>query len=124
MVTRSPTVAVAVSRRRVTALAATRRFLSRKSLNDTIASQHTPIDRKVTADHEGTHSCVLLGQNIRFVCEVCLVFASIDKNKASVAAVVPVALVHGVCPSSASAKALEVLHVETAHCDVAVVGSH
>lgn len=93
-------------------------------MNDTIASQHTPVDREVAADHESTHGSVLLGKDVRFVCKICLVFATIDKNQAGVAAVIPVAFVHGVCPSSTPAEALEVLHIESAHCDVDAGGGH
>jgi len=108
----------------VTTLAAAARVLSRQALDDAVAGQHASVDREVATDHKGTHGGVLLSKNVRLVGEIRLVLAAVDQDKTSVAAVVPVALVHGVCPSSASAKALEVLHVETAHCDVAVAGSH
>jgi hypothetical protein len=65
-----------------------------------------------------------LGKDVRFVCKICLVFATIDKNQAGVAVVIPVAFVHGVCPSSTPAEALEVLHIESAHCDVDAGGGH
>ena len=98
-------MAVAVPGRGVAALAATRRLLSGKALNNAVTSQHASVDRKVTAHHKSTHGCVLLGQNIRFICEIRLVLAAVDKDKAGVAAVVPVALVHRVCPSSTPAEA-------------------
>jgi hypothetical protein len=99
--------------------------LSGKALNNAVTGQHASIDREVTAHHESTHGGVLLSQNVRFVCEIRLIFSAIDKDKASVAVVVvPVALVHGVCPSSTTAKTLEILHVEAAHCDVGVGDGH
>jgi hypothetical protein len=106
------------------ALAAACCFLSWKALDNAIACQHTSVDREVAAYHESTHGSVLLGQNIGFVCEICLIFTAIDKDQASVAIVVPVTLVHGVCPSSTPAEALEVLHIEAAHCGVDAGGVH
>lgn len=124
VVSRSPAVAVAVSRRRVAALAATCCFLSWKALDNAIACQHTSVNREVAAYHESTHSSILLGQDVGFVCEICLIFTAIDKDQASVAVVVPVTLVHGVCPSSTTAEALKVLHIEAAHCDADAGGVH
>jgi len=55
-------------------------LIRRQSLNNAIACQHTSIHRKVPADHERPHSCVLLGQSIGFVCKICLVLSSIDED--------------------------------------------
>lgn len=106
------------------ALAAACCFLGWKALDNAIACQHASIDREVAAYHESTHGSVLLGQNIGFVCEICLIFTAIDKDQARVAVMVSVALVHGVCPSSTPAKALKVLHIEAAHCDVDAGDAH
>lgn len=108
----------------MTTLAAAARVLSRQALDDAVAGQHASVDRKVATDHKGTHGSVLLSKNVRLVGEIRLVLAAVDQDKTSVAAVVPVALVHGVCPSSTPAEALEILHVETAHCDFLCGGVH
>lgn len=89
----------------MTTLAAAASVLSRQALDDAVAGQHASVDREVATDHKGTHGSVLLSKNVRLVGEIRLVLAAVDQDKTSVAAVVPVALVHGVCPSSTPAEA-------------------
>ena len=79
-------------------------FIDRESLDDAVSGQHPTIHGKVPAHHKCTHGGVLLGQDIRLVREVRLVFAAVHKDVAGVAAGVTVALVHGVSPSSAAAE--------------------
>jgi hypothetical protein len=101
------TVPVSVAGRRVAGnlpdLAA--RLIGRQALDDPVAGEHAPIDREVPADHKSTHGCVLLGQRAGFVCEISLVLAPIDQNQTCVAIGIPVALIRGVMPSTAPAKA-------------------
>lgn len=77
----------------------------RESLDNAIAGKHAAVDRKVAANHEGAHGGVFLSQQIRLVCQIGLVLASINQDKASKATGITVTLVRGVCPSSASAEA-------------------
>ena len=77
----------------------------RKPLNDAVAGQHAAIDGELPAHHEGSHSSILLSQDIRFVGKVRLVLAAIDQHEARVAAVVTVALVRRVRPSATTAEA-------------------
>lgn len=51
-----------------------------QALDDPIASQHPTINREVSAHHESTHGSVFLGQVVRFVSQVGLIFSTIDKN--------------------------------------------
>jgi hypothetical protein len=60
-------------------------LIRRQSLNNAIACQHTSIDRKVPADHERPHGCILLGQSIGFVREIRLVLSPIDEYQTGVA---------------------------------------
>lgn len=89
----------------------------RQPLNNPVAGKHTTIDREVAADHEGTHGGVLLGQRVGFVSEIRLILSSVDQDQTGVTAVVPVALVCGIPPSTSSAKTLKVLHVKASHID-------
>jgi len=59
-------------------------FIGRQSLNNTIACQHSPIDRKVPAYHECSHGRILLSQTIGLVCEICLVLPTIHKHKTGI----------------------------------------
>ena len=98
--------AAAVTRRRVTALAATTRVRrGGESLDDAVAGEHAAIDGKVPADHKGTHGSVLLRQDVRLVGQVRLVLTPVYENKAGEAVVASVAFVGGVCPSAPTAKA-------------------
>lgn len=115
VVPRSSAMAVTVPGGCVAALSATARFLGRQALNDSIAGKHASIDGKVTAHHKGTHGGVLLGKLVRLIGEVRLVLPTVDKNKACVASRITVTVVNWIRPSSTPAKALKVLHVETAH---------
>lgn len=45
----------------------------RQSLDDSVAGQHSSIDREVSADHERTHGRVFLGESVGFIWDVCLV---------------------------------------------------
>jgi len=74
-----------------------------KALNHTIASQHTSIHREVSAHHERPHSRILLSQPIGLVCQVRLVFPTIDEDQACEARGAPVRLVQGITPTSATA---------------------
>lgn len=87
------------------ALVASLRFSGWEPLNDSIAGQHASIDGKVPADHKSTHGGILLGQDIRFVGQVCLVLATIHQHETSEATWVAVTLVRRVCPSTAPAEA-------------------
>lgn len=100
------TVALAaVARRCVAALAAVMGINSRgKSLNNAVASKHAAIYGEIPAHHESTHSSIFLGQNVRFIGKIRLVFTPIDKNKAGEATGVSIALIRGVCPSTSSAE--------------------
>jgi hypothetical protein len=89
----------------------------RQALDDAIACEHATIDGKVPAHHKGTHSRVFLSQDVGFVCKIRLILAPVDKNKARVAAVATVTLIHWVGPPSTAAETLKVLHVEAAHGD-------
>jgi hypothetical protein len=60
-------------------------LIRRQSLNNAIACQHTSIDRKVPANHERPHGCILLGQSIGFVREIRLVLSPIDEYQTGVA---------------------------------------
>lgn len=91
------------------------RLVRWQALDDSVAGQHATIDGEVAAHHESTHGRVLLGQATGFVREIRLVLTPIDQNQASVAVGVTVALVHGILPPAAPAKALQVLHVEASH---------
>jgi hypothetical protein len=84
----------------------------REALDNAIAGQHTTVDREVATHHEGAHGRVLLGQEVRLVRQVCLVFASVDEDQTRVPFTIPAALVRGIHPTSASAETLKVLHVE------------
>lgn len=53
-------------------------IVGRKSLDNAVASKHAAVDGKVAADHECAHRGVFLGQQIRLICQVGLVLASID----------------------------------------------
>lgn len=74
-------------------------------LYNAVAGEHTTIDGEVAADHKGAHGGVFLGQDIRFVGEVGLVLAAVDEDETREAAVVTVALVRRVYPTSAPAQA-------------------
>ena len=87
------------------ALSSPSAVISGQPLNNTVAGEHAAVDREVAADHKGTHGCILLGQAAGFVREICLILASIDQNQASVAVGIAVALIAGVPPPSAPAKA-------------------
>lgn len=91
--------------RRVVAPLGTLRLRDWQALDDAVAGQHAAIHGEVAAHHEGAHGGVLLGQDIRFVRQVRLVFAAVDEHEARVPAVVTVALVRRVYPSSTSAQA-------------------
>jgi hypothetical protein len=80
-------------------------LLGRQTLDDPVAGEHAPVDGEVPADHKGTHGCILLGQGPGFVCKIRLVLAPIDQNQAGIAIGVAVALIRGVMPSTAPAKA-------------------
>lgn len=82
----------------------------RQALHNAVAGEHASIDREVTAHHKGTHSSILLGQQVGLICQVCLVLSAVDKDETCIAAGVTVALVRGVCPSSAAAKAWKRRH--------------
>ncbi len=89
-------------------LLALARIIGRETLDDAIAGKHAPIDGEVPADHEGSHRGVLLGQGIRFVRNVCLIFPAIDQDETCVPAGVPVALVGRVLPPTAPAQAYRI----------------
>ena len=89
----------------VAALASAAGVIRRQTLDNAIASEHAAIDRKVPANHEGTHGCVLLGQATGLVREIGLILAPIDQNQAGVAIGAPVALIARVMPPTAPAKA-------------------
>lgn len=46
---------------------------------------HAVVDGEIAANEIGAHRCVLLGQSLRFVDGVSLIFAVIDANDTSVA---------------------------------------
>lgn len=118
MVARSTAVvAVAVIGRMAAALSSgfPSTLISWQALNDAVAGQHAAIDREVPAHHKGTHGGVFLGQIVGFVCKIGLVLAAIDQNQASVAVHVVEAVVHGIHPPTAPAKALKVLHIKASH---------
>jgi hypothetical protein len=77
----------------------------RKTLDNTVPSQHAAVDGEVSAHHECTHGGVLLGQHVRFVCKIRLILAAVHENQASVTTAVTVTLVHRVLPSTTPAKA-------------------
>jgi len=54
-------------------------LIRRQSLNNPISRQHASVHRKVSADHERTHSCVLLSQTVALVGEIGLVLPSINE---------------------------------------------
>lgn len=99
----------------MTALSTPVRVRSRETLDNSVACKHAAVDRKVSAHHEGTHSRVLLGKEVRLIGEIRLVLPAVDENKTSVASWVSVTLVHWIRPSSTPAEALKVLHVKAAH---------
>ena len=106
MVTRSST---AMTIRRLpawgrTALSTALRLSSREALDNAIAGKHSTIDGKVAANHEGSHGCILLSQNVRFVGKIGLVLSTIHEYKACESGRVSIAFIRGVCPSSSSAK--------------------
>lgn len=102
--------AVAVSgRRMVAALASPAGVICRQALDDAIAGEHAAIDGKVAANHKGTHGCVFLGQAAGLVCEIRLILAAIDQDQAGVAIGAAVALIAGVMPPTAPAKACKKL---------------
>ena len=75
-----------------------------EALDDSIPGEHAPVDREVPADHEGPHGGILLGQSIRFVSQVCLVLAAIDKDQAGIATGIAVAFVRRVLPTPSPAQ--------------------
>ena len=77
-------------------------LIGRQSLDNTVTCQHTSIDRKIAAHHEGTHSRILLSQPIGFVCEIRLVLPAIDQHQTGVARGASVGLIQGVSPTSTS----------------------
>ncbi len=85
-------------------LAGATTLVCRQALDDAVAGQHAPIDGEVPADHKGTHGGILLGQAIRFVCQICLVLAAVDQDQARIPTSVPVALVHGILPPTTPAE--------------------
>lgn len=102
----APVASVAAGRAVVARLLGTRVLASinsGKTLHNSIAGEHPTINRKVPAHHEGPHGGVLLGEAIRFVCQICLVLAAVDQDQASVATRITVAFVCRVLPPSSSA---------------------
>ena len=88
-----------------TALVAAITLIGLQPLDHSITNKHSAIDREVSANHKGTHGCILLGQMIRFVRIIRLVFAAIDEYQASEAARATLAnLVRRVDPATTMAK--------------------
>jgi hypothetical protein len=88
-------------------------LIGRQPLDDAVARQHTSVDGKVAAHHEGTHRRVLLRQAVGFVGEIGLVLPAVDEHQTGEAGRVPVRLVQGVSPSSTptqTCRALSVAH--------------
>lgn len=93
------------------------RFVGRQSLHDAVSNNHSAVDRKVPADHKGTHGGIFLGEDIRLVRKIRLILPAVHKDVAGVAARATVAFVHGVSPSTTAAKTFQVLDIEASHCD-------
>lgn len=75
---RPTTVAFVAVPRRCRAALAAGISSCRESLDNTIAGKHAAVDGKVAANHERAHGGVLLSQQIRLICQVGLVLASIN----------------------------------------------
>lgn len=104
----SAAVVGAVARGGVAALSSTAALRrGREALDDAVAGQHAAVDGEVLAHHEGAHGGVLLGEYVRFVRQVGLVFAAVDKNVAGKAVGIAVAFVGRVHPSTATAETYE-----------------
>ncbi len=77
-------------------------LIRRQALDNAIARQHPPIDRKVAAHHKGPHGRVLLRQPIGFVGEVGLGLPPIDEDQAGEARGTAIRFVQGISPTAAS----------------------
>ena len=75
-------------------------LIGRQALHDTIACQHAPIDREVAANHEGSHGRILLGQSIRLVRKIRLIFSPIDEDETGEARGTSVCFVQWITPTS------------------------
>jgi hypothetical protein len=75
-------------------------LIGRQPLDDAVARQHTSVDGKVAAHHEGTHRRILLRQAVRLVGKIGLVLSAVNEHQTGEAGRVPVRLVQGVSPSS------------------------
>lgn len=83
------------------------RLIGWKALDDPVARKHATIDRKVPANHEGSHGGILLSEMIRFVRQVGLVLAPINQDKARITTRISVTLVRRVSPPTTPAQAYQ-----------------
>lgn len=101
---------------RVAFIASTRANGYRQSLNHTrshrltwsLTREHAIIDGEVSTKHERLRRCVLLGQCLCYVGNVCPVFAIVDSNLAAVAMTSLIGLVTWFWPSTSLTKTCQV----------------